>query len=326
MTESASKLNQPLQEDFSLGCWRVDPDLNQLTEIADGHHKRTLEPRLMHLLCFLAANAGRTVTREQLTDELWPRVIVNENSLTRAVSELRKKLVTGGQTGSGYLQTIPKKGYRLCCPVETPAAAEGKLPSMIEAGLPRSLSTENILFRNRPWQLAACLIFAALVISHDYPDVSPGLPSAAREVAVFDQVIDDDPGIVGGRMSLSALEDRGASTAGNAFNTSTALSPDGSVLAFVRQRGNLSTIFLTGTGAGAAGDPLAIYSSEGFLYNLTWSPVGNALLFAREDSMLRPARLNGSGQGADLVMLDLDTLSLRVLIDRNPQASVPSAV
>ena len=117
MSKSTLDPEKPLQHAFTLGSWRVNPELNQLTQINNPCVQRTMEPRLMHLLCFLAANPTRVLTRDQLSCELWPRVIVNENSLTRAVSELRKKLALPDRAGTAYLQTIPKRGYRLTCPL-----------------------------------------------------------------------------------------------------------------------------------------------------------------------------------------------------------------
>ena len=72
-----------LARPFSLGDWRVLPQLNRLQHLTSGE-ERQLEPRLIKLLCFLAANEHRVLSREELVQELWPRVIVNENSLTRA--------------------------------------------------------------------------------------------------------------------------------------------------------------------------------------------------------------------------------------------------
>lgn len=95
-----------------------DPALG--TDTADGGAPRgqqSLEPRLMKLLCLLAADAGRVVERQQLIDALWPRVVVNDNSLNRAVSDLRKALQTSD--GHIWIQTIPKRGYRLCAHVQT---------------------------------------------------------------------------------------------------------------------------------------------------------------------------------------------------------------
>ena len=78
-----------LSAPFSVGDWQVWPELNRLQHRRETR-QRQLEPRLINLLCYLAANSERVLSREQLVNELWPRVTVNENSLTRAVSELRK--------------------------------------------------------------------------------------------------------------------------------------------------------------------------------------------------------------------------------------------
>jgi DNA-binding winged helix-turn-helix (wHTH) protein len=96
---------------FLLERWRVEPDTRQLQHLDSGEI-RSLEPRLMRLLTLLAATPGQVLRREALIEELWPRVIVNENSLTRAVSELRRKLETDS-TCATLIDTIPKTGYRL---------------------------------------------------------------------------------------------------------------------------------------------------------------------------------------------------------------------
>ena len=110
MKESTKILIEPIRHKFVLSNWVVNPELNCIWQGGEPAHKRPLEPRLMHLLCFLAANQGQVLSRDQLTEELWPRVIVNENSLTRAVSELRKKLEIGKNSNNNYLETIPKDG------------------------------------------------------------------------------------------------------------------------------------------------------------------------------------------------------------------------
>ena len=74
-----------------MGEWRVLPQLNRI-RCSGTNEERQLEPRLIKLLCFLGANEELVLSREELIQELWPRVIVNENSLTRAISELRKQL------------------------------------------------------------------------------------------------------------------------------------------------------------------------------------------------------------------------------------------
>ena len=59
---------------FSLGDWYIVPELNRLKSKSD-KEERQLEPRLIKLLCYLAANEDRVLTRDELVQELWPRVI-----------------------------------------------------------------------------------------------------------------------------------------------------------------------------------------------------------------------------------------------------------
>ena len=324
MSESTSKLSEALEQAFLLGSWRVDPELNQLTEIVNLNHQRTLEPRLMHLLCFLAANPGRVLTREQLTNELWPRVIVNENSLTRAVSELRKQLALPDCAGTGYLQTIPKRGYRLVCPTQSVATTKEENCPDSNLALPFATVSEAPQNWHRPLRLAACLVLAALTISFDFTANTPGLSELARNSVIYDQVIDEKSAITGGQLSLSAIDSQRTLEAINRLDESSVLSPDGSVMAFIRYEGTLSSIYLSRSGLTTS--PVAIFSSEDYLYNLSWSPLGNALLFARQSSSLIPTLLVESTQHADLVMLDLDTLSVQVLIDNSPRPQKPAAV
>jgi len=104
-------------ESFQLANWQVRPQRNQLYDSSEEETRR-LEPRLMKLLCVLAHRQGEVLTREQLDDLLWPDSIVNENSLTRAISELRRKLTPPSASASVFIETIPKKGYRLAVPIE----------------------------------------------------------------------------------------------------------------------------------------------------------------------------------------------------------------
>jgi DNA-binding winged helix-turn-helix (wHTH) protein/tetratricopeptide (TPR) repeat protein len=85
-----------------------------------------LRPKSFALLCHMVDQAGRLVSRDELFEKLWPDVIVNENSLTRCVGEVRRALADDSET---ILKTVPKRGYILAAPVspapvEVPAAAD----------------------------------------------------------------------------------------------------------------------------------------------------------------------------------------------------------
>ncbi len=73
-----------------------------------------LQPQLIDVLQVLVANAGEVVSRNSLMETVWAGKVVTEESLTRAISELRKALHDKASTPK-FIQTIPKKGYCLIC-------------------------------------------------------------------------------------------------------------------------------------------------------------------------------------------------------------------
>lgn len=98
--------------DFQLGAWRVQPQLNSLA--CDLRTVR-LEPKMMGVLLCLAHHAGEVVPKEQLVQEVWRDTFVTDDVLIRCVSELRKAF--GDNAGKPtFIETIPKRGYRLLIP------------------------------------------------------------------------------------------------------------------------------------------------------------------------------------------------------------------
>lgn len=71
-----------------------------------------LEPRVMQVLLVLADPPGAVLSRDVLMQRCWPGVIVGEDSLTRAIGEIRRALKVSGSSQVD-LETIPKTGYRL---------------------------------------------------------------------------------------------------------------------------------------------------------------------------------------------------------------------
>ncbi len=74
---------------FRVGEWEAHPALNRLrrngTTVA-------LEPRVMQLLVLLASRPGEVWSRLELMDALWGEVVVGDEGLTVAVSQLRRAL------------------------------------------------------------------------------------------------------------------------------------------------------------------------------------------------------------------------------------------
>jgi TolB-like protein/Flp pilus assembly protein TadD len=71
----------------------------------------------MDVLACLVGEPGRVVTKEELLTAVWGGAYVEEGALSQAIHSLRKALGDDARQPR-YIQTIPKRGYRLLAPVE----------------------------------------------------------------------------------------------------------------------------------------------------------------------------------------------------------------
>lgn len=94
---------------LKIGDWLVCRDRNLMTR--DGICHR-LEPKTMAVLAELAARPGKVVSRRELLEKVWPRTFSGDEALTRCVSQLRSFFQDDSRSPR-YIETIPKKGYRL---------------------------------------------------------------------------------------------------------------------------------------------------------------------------------------------------------------------
>ena len=108
---------------FSVGAWRVEPQRHLLID-ATGKSLR-LPPKTIDVLCYLAAHQGEVVSRSALLDEIWSSG-GGDDSLNNAISSLRSTF-GDDRKNPRYIETIPKRGYRLAATLHTqaPDIAEG---------------------------------------------------------------------------------------------------------------------------------------------------------------------------------------------------------
>jgi DNA-binding winged helix-turn-helix (wHTH) protein len=99
--------------DFRLGDWLVQPSLCQLVH---GEKVLRLRPKLMDVLVYLACGPGQVISKEKIIDAVWAKEFIAEGTLAQAVFELRAAL-GDERKGSRFIETIPKRGYRLVAPV-----------------------------------------------------------------------------------------------------------------------------------------------------------------------------------------------------------------
>ena len=71
-----------------------------------------LTPKEFELLFILVENAGRIVEKDDLHEKIWQDTFVEDGTLTRNISWLRKKLGDGNGGGEKFIETMPKRGYR----------------------------------------------------------------------------------------------------------------------------------------------------------------------------------------------------------------------
>ena len=102
-----------MNEAMHIENWRVLPERNRIVR---GEEQVKLEPRVMQVLVFLAQHADEVVSREQILEEVWAETAVSDEVLTNAIRELRKALGDDAKEPR-FIQTIPKRGYRLVAPV-----------------------------------------------------------------------------------------------------------------------------------------------------------------------------------------------------------------
>lgn len=132
-----------LRQGFRLGPWKVEPLIGKISgPNGDSQH---LEPKVMDVFVCLAEHANELVTREELLDAVWNGQITADELLTGVVSDLRRAL-HNGQHESTYIETVPKRGYRLIGQVDPIANKDAR----------------NRVFRNRALWATAALLIAVL--------------------------------------------------------------------------------------------------------------------------------------------------------------------
>jgi DNA-binding winged helix-turn-helix (wHTH) protein/Flp pilus assembly protein TadD len=101
---------------YTFGPFRLDTGEYRL--LRDGQ-RVPLEPQVYRTLVVLIENQQHLSTKEWLLEQIWGETYVEEGGLTRNISVLRRVL------GDGYIETIPKRGYRFVADaVEVSAGTE----------------------------------------------------------------------------------------------------------------------------------------------------------------------------------------------------------
>jgi DNA-binding winged helix-turn-helix (wHTH) protein/TolB-like protein len=94
---------------FWIGDYIVDSKRNR---VAGPAGETVLQPKVIDVLCALAERPCEVLSRSELIDRVWGKEYGADESLTRAISQLRKAFGDAREVPQ-VIETISKRGYRL---------------------------------------------------------------------------------------------------------------------------------------------------------------------------------------------------------------------
>ena len=123
-------------------------------ELRNNGHKTRLPEQLFRILALLLERRGEVVTREELRQSLWAAdtFVDFDTGLNTAISKLREVLGDSADQPK-YIETLPRRGYRLVAPPEP--AAEASVPSLARTRIwfaAFALGILTVVIGVRAWQ------------------------------------------------------------------------------------------------------------------------------------------------------------------------------
>src|SRR5262249_15629246 len=121
-----------------------------------------LRPKAFQLLCYLAENAGRLVSKQELHDAVWGDVTVSDDALVQCIRELRQKL---GDDDRTVIRTVPRRGYLLNVTKDVPEVSLAAVAPARQAPASPALPRPWHFGVPARWAAAAIVILALTLVS-----------------------------------------------------------------------------------------------------------------------------------------------------------------
>jgi len=164
-----------------------------------------LAPKIFDALTLLVQRAGHLVSKDEFQATLWPRQIVNDATLSKAIWQLRQTL---GEGDDELIETVPRQGYRFRAKVQLlhaeaivqlKLAEDSPLTASVPAATSAPVNRSGTPYARWPWALCAVLLAALAVvwITWQRGANQPGLMLESVEVQT------DAPIVGGGRQTIA---------------------------------------------------------------------------------------------------------------------------
>ena len=173
-----------MKRGFRIGAWDVYPQQNLLKS---PEQTKTLEPKVMDVLVFLAERQGEVVSRQQILDAVWREVVVGDEVVSRAVSLLRTEL-GDDQKNLRYVKTISKRGYCLIADVISVSSSVSDASASATAENPTESTTRRSM-RKSSFTIVTVLVLALAYFAYDVfllrPESDQNAGTIGKSIAVL---------------------------------------------------------------------------------------------------------------------------------------------
>jgi len=116
---------------YEFGAFRLDVAERVLWR---GEELLVLPPKVFDTLRMLIEKEGRVVSKSELMEAIWADAFVEESNLSQNIYMLRRTLGVNEQ-GRQFIETVPRRGYRFAVPVKLLKVSNGGAEQAAEVGL-----------------------------------------------------------------------------------------------------------------------------------------------------------------------------------------------
>ncbi|HET6604494.1 MAG TPA: winged helix-turn-helix domain-containing protein, partial [Xanthomonadaceae bacterium] len=272
-----------------------------------------LPPKPYGVLVELLQDPDSVVTREELLERVWPERPASDETLSRAVADLRK-LLGDDSRAPRYIGTVPKLGYRILSQVESVEVPTPKHRRWVAAFVAAILLAVVSALVFRPARSPADstgvagsgLAGPALPLTTEIGDEdTPGFSPDGRYLVYAARASGDENWDIRLReLATGTVVDL---VAGPDREYAPAFSPDGTRVAFLRYRGEHCQVVIK---ALAGGERQVAECRTPMMGYLDWSPDGRRIVYSDDP-----------GQGEATMVLrtvDLETGAVEAVVAAPP--------